>query len=152
MTRGVMSRWRLLGRYGNKYSPPLCVGIFVDVPCETTPNSDFIEELYNEGITAGCSTDPLMFCPDVPVTRAQMAVFLLKAKEAQGYMPPPCVGLFTDVPCPGGFAVNWIEELYNRGITAGGSTDPPMFCPGVNTTRSQQAVFVRKDWSLPTCP
>ena len=146
-----MSRWLLLGRYGNKYSPPPCQGIFGDVPCGTTPHSGWIEDLYNKGITAGCSTDPRMFCPDTPVTRSQMAVFLLKAKEAQGYMPPPCTGLFDDVPCPGGFAVRWIEELYSRGITAGCSTDPLMFCTDVQTTRPQEAIFVRKDWRIPTC-
>ncbi len=149
MTRGVMAPWLLLGRYGSLYSPPPCVGIFADVPCETTPNADYIEDLYNKGITAGCHTDPPMYCPEAAVSRAQMAVFLVKAKEAQGYTPPPCTGLFTDVACPGGFAVNWIEELYRRGITAGCGSD--LFCPDASTTRAQEAVFVRKDWNIPMC-
>jgi len=34
--------------------------------------------LYNEGITSGCGTGPLRYCPDDLVTRAQMAVFLVK--------------------------------------------------------------------------
>jgi len=37
----------------------------------------FIEALYASGITAGCS--PTTFCPNNPLTRVQMAVFLAKA-------------------------------------------------------------------------
>ncbi|MEP0773719.1 MAG: S-layer homology domain-containing protein, partial [Acidobacteriota bacterium] len=100
MTRGNMARWLLLGRYGNTYSPPVCQPIFADVDCDTTPNADWIVDLYNKGITAGCGTNPLRFCPDQIVTRRQMAIFLLKAKEPAGYTPPACTGtMFGDVDC-----------------------------------------------------
>ncbi len=36
-----------------------------------------IEALAASGITAGCSATE--YCPDAPLTRAQMAVFLAKA-------------------------------------------------------------------------
>ena len=32
--------------------------------------------------------------------RQQMAVFLLKARHGLCYTPPPCTGIFADVPCP----------------------------------------------------
>ena len=38
-----------------------------------------IDALAAAGITLGCSTDPLRYCPDQPVTRAQMASFLHRA-------------------------------------------------------------------------
>ena len=38
-----------------------------------------IEALLEAGVTAGCSTSPLRFCPDGLVTRAQMATFLTRA-------------------------------------------------------------------------
>ena len=38
-----------------------------------------IDALAAAGITAGCKTDPLRYCPDQPVTRAQMATFLVRA-------------------------------------------------------------------------
>ncbi|MCE2527503.1 MAG: S-layer homology domain-containing protein [Actinomycetia bacterium] len=38
-----------------------------------------IGALYAAGITAGCSREPVRFCPDQPVTRAQMAAFLTRA-------------------------------------------------------------------------
>ena len=53
------------------------------------------------------------------VTRAQMAVFLLKAEHGSSFVPPSCTGLFADVACPGGFAVDWIEQLALEGITGG---------------------------------
>ena len=37
----------------------------------------FIEELAREGITSGCGATT--YCPDDPVTRAEMAVFLVRA-------------------------------------------------------------------------
>ncbi len=62
--------------------------------------ADWIEQLYNEGITAGCGAPSAKtYCPDRPVTRAEMAVFLLKTKYGANYQPAPCVGIFTDVPC-----------------------------------------------------
>ena len=38
-----------------------------------------IDALATAGVTAGCETDPLRYCPDKPVTRAQMATFLARA-------------------------------------------------------------------------
>ncbi len=151
MTRGTMARWMEFARHGSKYTVPPCVGIFADVPCETTPNADYIEAFYNEGITAGCAVNPLRYCPNDPVTRAQMAVFILKSWQGPTYVPPPCTGLFEDVPCPGGFAVDWVEDLYNKGITAGCGTNPLIFCPNTSTTRAEESVFVGKAFSIPMC-
>ena len=39
--------------------------------------SEFVEALVASGITAGCGNGN--FCPDAPLTRGQMAVFLSKA-------------------------------------------------------------------------
>src|SRR6266545_2699771 len=53
--------------------PP--IGIFTDVPT-TYWAASWIEQLAAEGITSGCGNG--VYCPDSPVTRAQMAVFLVK--------------------------------------------------------------------------
>ncbi|MCX7896007.1 MAG: S-layer homology domain-containing protein, partial [Thermoanaerobaculum sp.] len=150
MTRSTMARWLLLARYGNTYAPPPCLSSpFADVDCENTPNADWIVDLYNKGITGGCGGGN--YCPNDPVKRQQMAVFLLKAKAANPttYAPPPCTGIFADVPCPSTFA-NWIEELYNQGITSGCGGNN--FCPNNFVTRGQMATFVVKNWNIPTCP
>ena len=58
------------------------------------------------------------------------------------YTPPACTGVFADVACPGGFAVNWIEQLALDGITAG--CGGGNYCPGSPVTRDQMAVFIEK--------
>ena len=115
------------------------------------PFSNWIEELFHSGITAGC--DPSDYCPDKPVRRDQMAVFLLKAEHGSSYPPPACVGLFADVPCPATPAFpfsDWIEQLANEQITAGcvvGS--PPSYCPSREVRRDEMAVFIVKTFRLP---
>ena len=77
------------------YVPPACTGVFSDVPCPNTPGfpfSDWIEDLYGRGITAGCASQPgppptIQYCPDQPVTRQEMAVFLTKSSGLVLYGP-----------------------------------------------------------------
>ena len=40
-----------------------------------------IEALLAAQITTGCSQQPLQYCPDRPITRAQMAAFLYRARN-----------------------------------------------------------------------
>jgi hypothetical protein len=49
--------------------------MFADVPLGHWAGS-WIEQLAREGITGGCGGGN--YCPDSPVTRAQMAVFLTR--------------------------------------------------------------------------
>ncbi len=51
---------------------------FNDVPI-SHPFFQYIEALKASGITGGCQASPPLYCPDNPVTRGQMAVFLAKA-------------------------------------------------------------------------
>lgn len=52
--------------------------------------ADDIDRLAAAGITAGCT--PTTFCPDDPVTRAQMASFLVRALDIDPIQPPPPPG------------------------------------------------------------
>jgi hypothetical protein len=70
--RGTMAYY-LLATLGIP-TPTACTGRFTDVPC-TVWYAPWVEELTRRGIAAGCS--PTTFCPNDPVTRAQMAVFLV---------------------------------------------------------------------------
>jgi hypothetical protein len=49
---------------------------FNDVPV-SDPAFQYIEALAASGITAGCG--PAVYCPEAPLTRRQMAVFIAKA-------------------------------------------------------------------------
>jgi hypothetical protein len=70
--KGVDLRWH------RQVSPAPSQATFGDVP-EDDPAFQFIEALATSEITVGCSASPLLFCPDAPLTRRQMAVFLAKA-------------------------------------------------------------------------
>ena len=142
--RQQMAVFLLKAEHGSVYLPPPCEGIFADVPCPST-FANWIEQLSAEGITAGCGGGD--FCPAVPVTRQQMAVFLLKTEHGSSYVPPACTGVFGDVACPSAFA-DWIEELYAAGITGGCQTSPLLFCPTSPVNRGQMAVFIVKAFSL----
>jgi hypothetical protein len=114
--------------------------IFTDVPLTYWANS-FIERLYNAGITGGCATNPLQYCPEASVTRAQMAVFLLRGIHTSSYTPPgigPGTG-FGDVP-PTYWSAAWIKQLATEGITTGCGNGN--YCPEHPVTRSQMAVFL----------
>jgi hypothetical protein len=147
VTRAQMAVFLLKGEHGSAYAPPTCTppGIFGDVPCPAGFAVDWIEQLYHEGITGGCGGGN--YCPNASVTRAQMAVFLLRAKHGPSYTPPLCRGIFGDVPCPGGFAVNWIEELYVEGITAG--CGGGNYCPNAASSRGQMATLLVRTFNLP---
>lgn len=112
---------------------------FADVP-PTHWAWNPIEILFARGISGGCGGEPRRYCPDSVVTRAQMAVFLLAAKEGSTYSPPACVTpRFDDVPCTHPLAA-WINELAARGVTGGCGNGN--YCPTNAVTREQMAVFL----------
>jgi len=112
---------------------------FLDVPPANQFHADVVS-LVRAGITAGCGAGK--FCPGNPVTRAQMAVFLLRAEHGAAYQPPPATGtVFLDVPA-GSFAAAWIERLAAEGITGGCGAGK--YCPGAPVKRAQMAPLLLK--------
>jgi hypothetical protein len=83
------------------------------------------------------------------VTRAEMAVFLLKTALGSGYAPPPATGTAFDDVHAGDFAADWIEDLAARAITSGCQVAPPLYCPGKPNTRGEMAVFLTRAMDLP---
>jgi uncharacterized repeat protein (TIGR01451 family) len=147
VTRGQMAVFLLRGIHGAGYTPPAPSGIFADVLLDH-PFAAWIEQLFVEGITGGCGTNPLRYCQDDSVTRGQMAVFLLRAKHGAGYQPPEATGMFADVPLAHPFA-RWIEQLAREGITGGCGINPARYCPDQSVTRGQMAVFLVRTFGLP---
>ncbi|MGA7877355.1 MAG: S-layer homology domain-containing protein [Desulfoferrobacter sp.] len=131
---------------GGSYSPSPAIGIFADVPT-TFWAADWIEQFYEDGLTKGCNTNPLQFCPDQNVTRADMAIFLLRKKHGSSYSPPKAAGVFADVS-KNHWAADWIEQLYAEGITTGCSGNPLRFCPDDSVTRAEMAAFLVKTFNL----
>jgi uncharacterized delta-60 repeat protein len=131
------------GMRGSDFRPPAAKGnVFMDVAA-TDFAASYIEQLSLDGVTGGCGGGK--YCPTSTVTRAQMAVFLLRAKHGQGYSPPPATGRFQDVPL-NYWAVHWIEQLAREGITGGCGREN--FCPGAAVTRDQMAVFLVRTFAF----
>jgi S-layer homology domain. len=147
VTRAQMAIFLERGIQGSSYNPP-AVGAstgFGDVASSYWAAA-WIKQLATDGITAGCGSGN--YCPEGIVTRAQMAVFLLRSKYGTGYTPP-LVGSstgFGDVP-PSYWAAAWIKQLVTEGITAGCATGS--YCPESPVTRGQMAVFLVRTFSLP---
>jgi SpoIID/LytB domain protein len=122
---------------------PAYRGIFADVPA-SNPLARFIEHLYDHGITSGCTSRPLRYCPAASVTRGEMAVFLLRGIDhgSPGHLPA-YRGIFADVPSSHRF-VRFIEHAYDHGITSGCTSSPRNYCPSVAVTRAQMAIFIVK--------
>ncbi len=147
VTRRSMAGFIERAVHGALTPPPVYLNGFEDVLAGSF-NANYIQGLVDDEITAGCSVVPSLYCPDVPVTRAQMAVFVWKALN--GNEPPPaCTGVFDDVPCPSMFA-DYIEAIYAEGITVGcGNGD---YCPNASITNAQMAVFLVKAFNLAYLP
>jgi D-alanyl-D-alanine carboxypeptidase len=100
--------------------------------------ADDIAWLSATGITRGCSPDE--FCPEEPVTRGQLAAFLVRAL---GYTAGSGGDLFVDDD-DSVFQAD-IDKLAVAGVTAG--CNPPAndeFCPGALVTREQLAAFLHR--------
>jgi hypothetical protein len=112
---------------------------FTDVPSSNL-YFPWIQKMYELQITGGCGT--YTFCPDDPVTRGQMAAFIIKARydtsSAWRVSPTP---VFTDVPSNDGFFV-FIQKMQQLGITSG--CGPTTYCPQESVTRGQMAVFLMR--------
>jgi len=103
---------------------------------------DYIMDIYNAGLTVGCSQDPLLYCPENYVSREQMAKFILTALKE---VPPDgycgTVNPFTDVPV-NRWSCKYVKKLAELGITTGYGDGG--FGPGDPVTREQMAVFLVK--------
>lgn len=147
ITRAQMASYLERGMHGSNYEFPAPSGIFSDVPLDYW-NISAIEKLYADQVTGGCGLNPLRYCPEKRVTRAEMAVFLLRAEHGNTYYPPP-VGSstgFTDVSTTY-WAAAWIKQLAAEGITGGCLSSPPKFCPEAPTSHAQMAVFLQRTFA-----
>ena len=95
--------------------------VFSDVP-STHPQFAYIQKMKELNYTNGCALAPARYCPEDPVLREQMAVFLTKARFVS-YNPSPAA-YFADVPGPGTATANpnfqFIQQLrgerHHRGL------------------------------------
>jgi hypothetical protein len=97
--------------------------------------------LLAKGITKGCSSVPLDYCPTEPVTRAQMAIFVVRTILGHD----PFSGSYSNTPhfsdvSQNDFGFAWIQKLQELGITTG--CGGGNYCPDSPITRAQVAIFI----------
>ncbi len=106
------------------YDPPNCVGgeMFSDVD-NLDPRCEFVEQLATDGVMTGCTPGPSgRFCPEDPVTRGQLAIYLVRAMRGTdtwaGELPVVRalsipITAFVDCEAPGGYLpwVNGVDSL-----------------------------------------
>ena len=95
-----------------------------------------VERLADLEVTVGCTLDPLRFCPDVNLTRAQVASWLarafdLESDESQGF--DDAVGSVHEAN---------INAVVAAGVMSGCSTDPKNFCLDDTVTKGEMARYV----------
>jgi hypothetical protein len=125
-----------------EFSPPTPpTQRFADVP-PSNPFYNFIDRLAALGITVGCGGGS--YCPSAPVTREQMAAFVLRAI---GETNPPATTFqrYVDVPPSNPFFA-FIDRMAIRGITRGCSVSN--YCPTDFVTRGQVAAFLVRAFAL----
>jgi hypothetical protein len=115
----------------------LARGTFADD--DDNPFEPDIEWLAAAGVTQGCGPD--LFCPAAPVTREQMASFLVRALG----LPPAASDGFTDDEASAHEAD--INALAEAGITQG--CGPGLFCPTLAVSRQEMASFLARAFELP---
>jgi hypothetical protein len=98
-----------------------------------------IQVLARSLVTKGCA--PTLYCPSAPVTRGQMAAFLVRALG----LPAEDTDQFIDDQASL-FAAD-INALARWGITNGCAVNA--FCPEGNVTRGQMAAFLVRALDLP---
>ena len=98
----------------------------------------YVERLADLGITVGCRQNPLRFCPDRTVSRAQIASFLVRAFRLQRANPAE----FTDTR--GNTHEANIDALFAAGLTVGCRQRPLRYCPDRPVTRGQMASLLNR--------
>jgi hypothetical protein len=116
------------------------VQTFGDVP-PSHPYYQYIEALYHAGYVAGCSSTPLLYCPERQLSREEMSVFIDRGNHSADVSPAiPEAQTFTDVLLSR-WSVEWIELLWQDGFTAGCGANPLVFCPARAHTHAESCVF-----------
>ncbi len=126
---------------GGSNRPPLQVE-YTDVP-NGHIHYDAITAMASTGMFLGTDCRPGEFCPEKPIPRWVMAVWLVRLVD--GKDPEPVSESRSVDVHPGKWWAAHVERLWDLGITIGcqGRTEPVLrYCPEAFTTRAQMASFL----------
>jgi len=116
--------------------------VFADLPLDTWA-AKWVHGLWQDQYTAGCGTNPLVYCPWQGHTRAEGCIFYLRMLNGATFDPPqPSQQMFSDVPLDAWYA-KWVHAAYQAGlITACEPSPGTRFCPQDPLTRGTAAYMM----------
>jgi hypothetical protein len=151
MTRSEAAVFVVRGVHQADFTPPdPAQSQFGDVPLDAW-YAGWTQQLWSDGYTVGCGRDPLVFCPLVPHTRAEAAVFFLRMLNGTDYQPAQAARrLYADVPIAQGspWFSNWVYAATTRGLVIGCEDDQnrgdSLFRPNEPITRAEAACVMAR--------
>jgi len=153
MTRAEAAVFVVRGVRGSGFLPAQpATPTFADVPLAEW-FAKWARQLWDDGYTAGCGADPLIFCPLQVHTRAEAIVFFLRMLRGKDYQPgPPGSMPYSDVPGESWYG-KWVAAAYHEGLTAD-CEDPSnrgdaLFRPLDPLTRAEAACMMVKAKLIP---
>jgi hypothetical protein len=147
MDRAQSAVFMMRGNFGSNYVPPAPTRIFADSWAKAPWAEGWAEAMYNSGLTSGCSSFPLKFCPYDQLTNVQLAVFGLRLKHGVNYAPPQATGtVFADLSDVNFWGTGWAEQAYTEGLlpACGTSGRNVFFCPNNLVSRGFSAHVIVK--------
>jgi SpoIID/LytB domain protein len=143
---GVVTRWQM-ALFLTRTAPLLGIGVpvasppFTDLEGLSDDTVAAIGSLAAMGITTG--TSPTEYSPSAPVSRWQMALFLMRLHALTGYeLPSGGSQGFEDLNDLNEATVLAINQLAQLGVTSG--TSPTTYSPANPVLREQMASFLAR--------
>jgi len=132
VTRGQMAAFIIRAKYGENFSYTT-TPYFTDVP-STHTFFKYVQKMKDEGLTVVSD----IYMVDEPVTRGQMAAFIIRAKFGENftYTTTP---YFSDVPSTHNF-FKYVQKMKDEGITA----VTGVYDVDSVVTRAQMAAFLSR--------
>ena len=112
-------------------------------------HAEAITALHDLGVFDETECGDSSFCPNDPLKRWEMAVWLVRILlNDETELPSMEESRFEDVDAASPWAP-FVESLANRGITVGCEAGKRKFCPHNTVTRMQMATFLVRTFKLP---
>jgi hypothetical protein len=150
MNRAESSVFVERGIHAATYDPPGPVTqVFADIPLDSWA-AKWVNGLWVDQYTAGCGTDPLIYCPWQGHSRAEGCVFYLRMLNGASYEPAqPTQQTIVDVPLDTWYA-KWVQAAYDAGLIEPCETSPELrFCPSDPLSRAIAAHMMVQAKRLP---
>ena len=110
-------------------------------------HAETFEILAGSGVLEGTECLENRICPDDPIVRRTLAVWLPRVL-GHGEPENPSASRFADVDSRVPWAAH-VERFAELGLTWGCAVDPLRFCPHTDVTRGQMAAFINRGLELP---